>query len=116
MFSITPSEMLTIAVVALIVLGPNRLVAIARKAGRVVGELRRTSEELKAGLQKEIEDVAAPFREAKSELAAAGKELKESADGQLVWVDKADTKKAAGPGPAGPAPQADTEAEQASDS
>lgn len=103
MFSITPSEMLTIAVIGLIVFGPNRLVGIARKAGRIVGELRRTSDELKAGLQKEVEDVAAPFREAKSDLAAAGKELKETTDGQLVWVDKPETKKAAGPGPAGPA-------------
>ncbi|MFQ5516718.1 MAG: twin-arginine translocase TatA/TatE family subunit [Acidimicrobiia bacterium] len=83
----TPSEMVTIAVVALIVFGPQRLVDLSRKAGRIAGELRRTSDELRSTLQKEVEQVAGPLREAKTEIAAAGKEIKETADGQLKWVD-----------------------------
>ncbi len=47
-----PSEVLVVLVVALIVLGPERLPEAARQIGRFVGELRRFS----SGFQAELRD------------------------------------------------------------
>ncbi|HEX2849448.1 MAG TPA: twin-arginine translocase TatA/TatE family subunit [Acidimicrobiales bacterium] len=57
MGSIGPSEVLVVLLVALIVLGPNRLPDAARQLGRAVAELRRLS----AGFQ---EDMRGAFEEA----------------------------------------------------
>ncbi len=47
MFGIGPEELGLILLLALLVLGPERLPQIARDIGRTVGELRRTSDELR---------------------------------------------------------------------
>ena len=47
MLGIGPEELMLILVLALIVLGPERLPKVARDLGRVVGDLRRTSDELR---------------------------------------------------------------------
>jgi sec-independent protein translocase protein TatB len=47
MFGIGTGELLLILVIALLVLGPERMPKVARDVGRVVGELRRTSDELR---------------------------------------------------------------------
>jgi Tat protein translocase TatB subunit len=48
MFGIGPEELMLVLIVALLVLGPERLPRVARDVGRVVGELRRTSDEFRA--------------------------------------------------------------------
>ncbi|HET9692641.1 MAG TPA: twin-arginine translocase TatA/TatE family subunit [Acidimicrobiales bacterium] len=50
--NISPEKLVVIAVLALLVLGPNRLPAAARSAGRALAELRRLS----TGLQSELRD------------------------------------------------------------
>jgi len=94
MFNITPSELLTIAVIALVVFGPKRVIEMARKAGQVTGQLRRTAEELTSGLKAEIDsvseplrDLTQPLREMNNDLAAAGKKVIETPEGELQWVD-----------------------------
>jgi sec-independent protein translocase protein TatB len=52
MFNVGGGELLVIALVALIVLGPQRLPEAARTVGKVVGEIRRLS----SGFQREIRD------------------------------------------------------------
>lgn len=52
MLNVGTPELLVIMVVALIVLGPDKLPEVARKVGQVVGELRRMS----AGFQAEMRD------------------------------------------------------------
>lgn len=52
MGSIGPAEILVVLVVALVVLGPNRLPDAARSVGKAMGELRRAT----AGLQSEVRD------------------------------------------------------------
>ena len=47
MFGIGPEELMVILVLALLVLGPERLPKVARDLGKVVGDLRRTSDELR---------------------------------------------------------------------
>jgi Tat protein translocase TatB subunit len=47
MFGIGIGELMLLLVIALIVLGPERMPKVARDLGRVIGELRRTSDELR---------------------------------------------------------------------
>ncbi len=47
MFGIGGPELLLILLIALIVLGPERMPKAARDIGRVLGDLRRTSDELR---------------------------------------------------------------------
>lgn len=56
MFNIGPGELVAILVVALIVLGPNRLPEAVRTAGRVVGELRRISSGFQEELRNALDD------------------------------------------------------------
>lgn len=53
MFSVSPAEVLTIAVIALIVFGPQRLPELSRKAGKVLRELRDSAQELRDGIERE---------------------------------------------------------------
>ncbi len=52
MFNVGGAEMLVIMVVALIVLGPNKLPDAARQAGKWMGEFRKIS----TGFQREMRD------------------------------------------------------------
>ncbi|GAC1699816.1 MAG: hypothetical protein NVS9B6_12610 [Candidatus Limnocylindrales bacterium] len=47
MFGIGTEELLLILVIALVVLGPERMPKLARDLGRMVGDFRRTSDELR---------------------------------------------------------------------
>src|SRR5688572_2568498 len=47
MFGVGPEELVLLLIIALIVLGPERMPKMARDLGRVVGDLRRTSDELR---------------------------------------------------------------------
>lgn len=47
MFGIGTGELLVILVIALLVLGPERMPKLARDVGRTLGDLRRTSDELR---------------------------------------------------------------------
>jgi Tat protein translocase TatB subunit len=47
MFGIGPEELMLVALLALLVLGPERLPKVMRDMGRFVGDLRRTSDELR---------------------------------------------------------------------
>ena len=55
MFDIAFSEVIVIAVVALIVIGPERLPKVARTMGHMFGRLQRYVAEVKADINREIE-------------------------------------------------------------
>lgn len=55
MFDIGFSELLLIAVVALVVIGPERLPGVARNAGRFAGRLQRYVNDIKRDFNREIE-------------------------------------------------------------
>lgn len=54
MFDIGFSELVVIAVVALIVIGPERLPKVARMAGALLGRLQRYANDVKAEVNREI--------------------------------------------------------------
>lgn len=57
MFGIGTSELLVIVAIALIILGPKKLPELARSLGRTLGELRKTTDELKTSIDEEIEPI-----------------------------------------------------------
>jgi len=55
MFDIGFTELMIIAVVALIVVGPERLPRVARTAGHLIGRLQRYVADVKADINREVE-------------------------------------------------------------
>jgi sec-independent protein translocase protein TatB len=55
MFDIGFSELLVIAVVALIVIGPERLPKVARTIGHLIGRMQRYVNDVKADIAREME-------------------------------------------------------------
>jgi len=69
MFDVSFSELLLIALVALIVLGPQRLPEVARTAGQWLGKLRRFVSDVKQDLDREMnQSELAELRKLKAEL------------------------------------------------
>jgi len=63
MLGIGPEELLLVALLALLVLGPERLPKVMRDMGKVVGDLRRTSDELRTeflNADKLLDNATAP--------------------------------------------------------
>ena len=55
MFDIGFSEMLVIAIVALVVIGPERLPKVARTAGHMLGRLQRYVSDVKSDINREMQ-------------------------------------------------------------
>lgn len=55
MFDIAFSELLVIAIVALVVIGPERLPRVARTAGHMIGRLQRYVNDVKADIDREMQ-------------------------------------------------------------
>lgn len=102
MFNVGGGELLVIMLIALIVLGPQRLPDAARQVGKVMSEVRRVS----SGFQRELKDAfdaseaEAPARRAEAApLAATVADA--DADAKAGSADSAGTDATAGSGDAG---------------
>jgi sec-independent protein translocase protein TatB len=76
MFDIGFSEILVIAVVALVVIGPEKLPKTARTLGVLFGRLQRYVGEVKADISREME--LDELRKLQQEMKSAASDLKES--------------------------------------
>jgi sec-independent protein translocase protein TatB len=76
MFDIGFSEMVVLAVVALVVLGPERLPKVAKQAGAWMGKLRRYVDDVKSDINRQME--LTELRNLKSQLTDAAKDIESS--------------------------------------
>ena len=76
MFDFGFSEMVVVAVVGLIVLGPERLPKVAKQAGQWLGKLQRYVADVKSDINRQME--LDELRKLQSEVTGAARELKGS--------------------------------------
>ncbi len=76
MFDVGISEMMVIAVVALIVLGPEKLPKVARTMGHLVGRAQRYVNQVKQDINREME--VAELKKMQDEFRSAASEVKQS--------------------------------------
>jgi len=76
MFDIGFSEIVVIAVVALVVLGPEKLPKTARTLGHLFGRLQRYVNEVKRDIQRELE--LEELRKLQQNVQSAAKEIEDS--------------------------------------
>jgi sec-independent protein translocase protein TatB len=76
MFDIGFSEILVIGVVALVVIGPERLPKVARTLGHMFGRLQRYVNEVKADINREME--LDELRKLQSEVQSAARDIEQS--------------------------------------
>jgi sec-independent protein translocase protein TatB len=76
MFDIGFSEIFVIAVVALIVIGPERLPKVARTLGHMFGRLQRYVNEVKADINREME--LDELRKLQSQVQSAARDIEQS--------------------------------------
>src|SRR5688572_31530092 len=77
-------EIIIILLVALVVLGPQRLPEVARKIGQWSAELRQAARELRSGLEKEV----AELRELKQEMSQPLEDLRKDLNEVSKEVDQ----------------------------
>ena len=100
MFDVGFSEMIVIAVVALLVIGPEKLPRVARTVGALMGRMQRYVNDVKADINREIEldelkkmhtsvkeaaqSVESSVRDAVSSFEAQGAEMNAAISGQAA--------------------------------
>jgi Tat protein translocase TatB subunit len=86
MFGIGAPEMILILAIALIVIGPKNLPALARSLGRAFGEFKKATSELKDSLEvnTELQDVKTAFDE-------MNKDFRETIDIKSKLVDEVES-------------------------
>ena len=78
MFDIGLSEMAVLAVVALVVLGPERLPKVARQAGLWMSKLRRYVDDVKSDINRQME--LTELRNLQAQVTDAARDLKSSVE------------------------------------
>jgi sec-independent protein translocase protein TatB len=86
MFDIGFSELLVIGVVALIVIGPERLPGVARTLGHLMGRMQRYVNEVKSDIQREMElDELKKLRES---VEASAREIEQSVSREVSQAEE----------------------------
>jgi len=91
MFDIGFSELLVIGVVALIVIGPEKLPRMARTVGHLAGRLQRYVADVKADINREIE--LDELRKMRDSMQQAASEMRSSVESEVSKTE-ADLNKA----------------------
>lgn len=85
MFDVGFSELMVIAVVALLVLGPERLPKVARTAGHLLGRLQRYVNDVKADINREMQ--LDELRKMKQQITESARDFETSVNKELVAVE-----------------------------
>lgn len=85
MFDIGFTEIFIIAVVALIVIGPERLPRVAKTLGHLFGRMQRYVAEVKADVNREIE--LDELRKLKSTMQDAARSFEQSVTSQVNFIE-----------------------------
>jgi sec-independent protein translocase protein TatB len=85
MFDIGASEIFVIGVVALIVIGPERLPRVAKTLGHLFGRLQRYVSEVKSDINREIE--LDELRKLKATMQDAARSIEQSVTSQVNYID-----------------------------
>ena len=85
MFDIGASEIFVIGVVALIVIGPERLPRVAKTLGNLFGRLQRYVSEVKSDINREIE--LDELRNLKTTMQDAARSIEQSVTSQFNYID-----------------------------
>ncbi|UCD68187.1 MAG: twin-arginine translocase subunit TatB [Betaproteobacteria bacterium] len=85
MFNFGIPELMIIAVVGLIVIGPERLPRVARTLGHLVGRMQRYVSEIKADINREVE--LDELRKLQSSMKEAAQEIEESVSKQVNFIE-----------------------------
>jgi len=81
MFDLGFSELMVIALVALIVIGPERLPRVARTMGHLAGRLQRYVADVKADINREVE--LDELRKMRDSMQQSASNLESSVQGEL---------------------------------
>lgn len=87
MFDIAFSELLVIGVVALVVIGPERLPRVARTLGHLFGRLQRYVTQVKSDINREVD--LAEFKRMKAEVETAAQNLKSGIESEAREAEQA---------------------------
>jgi len=85
MFDFGFSEIVVIAVVMLIVVGPERLPKVARTAGHLLGRLQRYVSDVKSDIQREMQ--VEDLKKLQQQVEQQARELESSVRGQMATVE-----------------------------
>ena len=85
MFDFGISELMVIAVVGLIVIGPERLPRVARTLGHLFGRMQRYVTEIKADISREVE--LDELRKLQASMKEAAQEIEESVSKQVNFIE-----------------------------
>jgi sec-independent protein translocase protein TatB len=86
MFDISFSELMVIAVVALIVIGPQRLPTVARTLGHLFGRMQRYVNDVKADISREME--LEELKKLQSSMEDAARSMRDSVSSTVDSVNK----------------------------
>lgn len=84
MFDLGFSEILVIGLVALIVIGPERLPGVARTIGHLLGRLQRYVSDVKSDIQREMQ--IEELKKLQQQVEQSARELETSVRGQIDSV------------------------------
>jgi sec-independent protein translocase protein TatB len=86
MFNFGITEVMMIAIVGLIVIGPERLPRVARTLGHLFGRMQRYVADIKADINREVE--LDELRKLQSSMKEAAQEIEESVSKQVNFIQE----------------------------
>ncbi|MDR1275404.1 MAG: Sec-independent protein translocase protein TatB [Candidatus Accumulibacter sp.] len=87
MFEISISELMVLAIVGLVVVGPERLPKVARAAGLFIGRLRRYANDVRADIEREMR--LDELKKARTEIEDSMRRFEGDLDAEFRHVERA---------------------------